>query len=60
MQKVASEALIAAANKKEKAKGILGQGVHILKKLYQTGADNIKVHYMNISFVHGWIIVFDP
>lgn len=42
-QRVASEALIAAANKKEKAKGILTQGVGILKKLYQTGSDNIKV-----------------
>jgi len=42
-QRAASEALIAAANKKEKAKGILTQGVGILKKLYQTGSDNIKV-----------------
>jgi len=42
-QRVACEALIAAASKKEKAVSILNQGVNILKKLYQIGNDNIKV-----------------
>jgi len=42
-QRVACEALIAAASKKEKAVSILNQGVNILKKLYQIGSDNIKV-----------------
>ena len=42
-QRVACEALIAAASKKDKAVSILGQGVTILKKLYQMGSDNIKV-----------------
>lgn len=42
-QKVSCEAIIAAASKKDKAVSILGQGVMILKKLYQIGNDNIKV-----------------
>ena len=42
-QKVSCEAIIAAASKKDKAVSILGQGVQILKKLYQIGNDNIKV-----------------
>lgn len=42
-QKVASECLIAAASKQDKAKTIINQGVNILKKLYQSKNDNIRV-----------------
>lgn len=42
-QKVACEALVAAASKKDKAKGILTDGVAILKRLYQSKNDDIKV-----------------
>lgn len=42
-QKVASECIIAAASKKDKATTIINQGVKILKKLYQSKDDAIKV-----------------
>lgn len=42
-QKVASECIVAAASKPDKAKAILSQGVGILKKLYQSSNDNIRV-----------------
>lgn len=42
-QKVACECLIAAASKKDKAKAIINQGVNILKKLYKSKDDGIKV-----------------
>lgn len=43
-QKVASECIIAAASKQDKAKAIISQGVDILKKLYKnTQDDGIRV-----------------
>ncbi|XP_076036321.1 unc-45 myosin chaperone [Oratosquilla oratoria] len=42
-QKVACEALIVAANKKDKCKAIMTQGTDILKRLYQSKNDSIKV-----------------
>lgn len=42
-QKVACECIIAAALKQDKAKAIVTQGVDILKKLYQSKDDGIKV-----------------
>ena len=40
---MAAEAIIAAASKKDKAKGIIAEGVNILKRLYQSKNDDIKV-----------------
>ncbi|GFR82849.1 Unc-45-like protein A [Elysia marginata] len=42
-QRVAVEAIVNSASKKEKCTGILKDAVPILKKLYQTGEDHIKV-----------------
>ncbi|XP_068978895.1 protein unc-45 homolog B [Bombus flavifrons] len=42
-QKVACECIIAAASKKDKATTIINQGVNILKKLYQSKDDSIRV-----------------
>lgn len=42
-QKVACECIIAAASKKDKAAAIMSQGVNILKKLYQSKDDSIRV-----------------
>lgn len=42
-QRVACECIIAAASKPDKAKAILNQGVGILKKLYMSKNDNIRV-----------------
>ncbi|KOC64160.1 Protein unc-45 like protein B [Habropoda laboriosa] len=42
-QKVACECIVAAASKKDKATAIINQGVDILKKLYQSKDDSIKV-----------------
>ncbi|CAG7734226.1 unnamed protein product [Allacma fusca] len=42
-QRVAAEAIIAAASKKDKAKGIIVDGINILKRLYQSKNDDIKV-----------------
>lgn len=42
-QKVACEALIAAASKKDKCRAIVSQGIGILKKLYQSKNDSVKV-----------------
>lgn len=42
-QKVACECLIAAASKKDKAKSIINQGVDILKHLYQSKNEGIRV-----------------
>lgn len=42
-QKVACECIIAAASKKDKIQAIIKQGIDILKKLYQSKNDNIKV-----------------
>ncbi|XP_042221331.1 protein unc-45 homolog B-like [Homarus americanus] len=42
-QKAACEALIAAATKKDKCRSIITQGTDILKKLYQSKNDAIKV-----------------
>ncbi|XP_031845515.1 unc-45 myosin chaperone [Nomia melanderi] len=42
-QKVACECIVAAASKKDKAAAIINQGVNILKKLYQSKDDSVKV-----------------
>ncbi|CAG5103867.1 Similar to unc45b: Protein unc-45 homolog B (Danio rerio) [Cotesia congregata] len=42
-QKVACECIVAAASKKDKATTIINQGVNILKKLYQSKDDAIRV-----------------
>ncbi|XP_070492093.1 protein unc-45 homolog B [Chironomus tepperi] len=42
-QKVASECLIAAASKKDKAKALIASGVDILKKLYHSKDEGIRV-----------------
>ena len=42
-QLVASEAIIAAANKKKDATAIVVQGLDILKTLYKSKNDHIKV-----------------
>lgn len=42
-QKVACECIIAAASKADKAKAIISQGVDILKKLYKSNDDAIRV-----------------
>ena len=42
-QLVASEAIIAAANKKKDANAIVNQGLDILKSLYHSKNDHIKV-----------------
>lgn len=42
-QKVACECIVAAALKQDKAKAIMSQGVDILKKLYNSKDDGIKV-----------------
>lgn len=42
-QKVACECIVAAVIKQDKAKAIMGQGVDILKKLYHSKDDGIKV-----------------
>lgn len=42
-QKVACECIVAAASKKDKAIAIINQGVNILKKLYQSKDDSIRV-----------------
>ncbi|CAL1540162.1 unnamed protein product [Lymnaea stagnalis] len=42
-QRVAVEAIVSSASKKEKCSGILKDAVPILKKLYQSSEDHIKV-----------------
>ncbi|RZC39591.1 UNC45-central and/or TPR 11 domain containing protein [Asbolus verrucosus] len=42
-QKVACECIVAAASKADKAKAIISQGVHILKQLYKSQEDSIRV-----------------
>jgi len=42
-QRVACECIVAAATKKDKANAIISQGVNILKKLYQSKDDSIRV-----------------
>lgn len=42
-QRVALETIIHAANKKEKCTGVLQSGVDILKKLYKSADDHIKI-----------------
>lgn len=42
-QKVACECIVAAASKADKAKAIINQGVHILKNLYKSKNDNIRI-----------------
>ncbi|XP_022901032.2 protein unc-45 homolog B [Onthophagus taurus] len=42
-QKVACECIVAAASKADKAKAIITQGIGILKKLYKTGNDAVRI-----------------
>lgn len=42
-QKVACECIVAAAAKKDKVTAIINQGINILKKLYQSKDDSIRV-----------------
>lgn len=42
-QKIALETIIHAANKKEKCTGVLQSGIDILKSLYKSKNDNIKI-----------------
>lgn len=42
-QKVACECIVAAASKADKAKSILNQGAHILKNLYKSKNDHIRI-----------------
>ena len=42
-QKVACECIVAAASKQDKAKSIINQGVGILKKLYKSASDPVRV-----------------
>ncbi|XP_075227604.1 unc-45 myosin chaperone [Lycorma delicatula] len=42
-QKVACECIIAAASKKDKIKSIISQGINILKQLYKSKDDTIRV-----------------
>ncbi|PIK61115.1 hypothetical protein BSL78_01940 [Apostichopus japonicus] len=42
-QKVALETIIHAANKKDKCTGVLQSGVEIIKKLYKSSNDHIKI-----------------
>lgn len=49
-QKVAVEAIVHSASKKDKCTGLLGNAVPILKKLYHEGADDaIKVRALVVS-----------
>ena len=49
-QLVASEAIIAAASKKKDATAIVTQGLDILKTLYKSKNDHIKVKFLFLSF----------
>jgi hypothetical protein len=51
LQKVACECIIAAASKKNKVKSIIDQGAHILKKLYTSKKDAIRVSHHPFSDV---------
>ncbi|CAG9857405.1 unnamed protein product [Phyllotreta striolata] len=42
-QRVACECIIAAASKADKAKAIINQGVNILKQLYKSGDDGVRI-----------------
>ncbi|KAG7212653.1 hypothetical protein KM043_012936 [Ampulex compressa] len=42
-QRVACECIVAASSKKDKAVAIISQGINILKKLYQSKDDSIRV-----------------
>ena len=46
---MAVEAIVNSASKKEKCTGILKDAVPILKKLYQSGEDHIKVRALVVS-----------
>jgi hypothetical protein len=48
-KKIAIEAVVYSASKKDKATGILSEGVDILKKLYQSKNQAIKVRALVVS-----------
>ncbi len=49
---MAIEAVIYSASKKDKATGILSEGVDILKKLYQSKNQPIKVRALVVSIFY--------
>ena len=49
---MAIEAVIYSASKKDKATGILSEGVDILKKLYQSKNQPIKVRALVVSILN--------
>ena len=49
-QLVAAEALIAATQKKKDSNFIVSNGVEILKQLYRSKDDHIKVLFGNLNF----------
>lgn len=55
LQRVAAEAIIAAASKKDKCTSIISMGTGILKKLYDSKNDNIKVRALVVS-VFDWCL----
>lgn len=48
-QKCAVEALVYSASKKEKCAGVIQQATPILKQLYQSQNDSIKVRALVVS-----------
>jgi Myosin-binding striated muscle assembly central len=49
-QKYAVEALVHSASKKEKCTGVIKQATPILKRLYQSENDSIKVRALVVSY----------
>jgi len=49
VQKCAVEALVYSASKKEKCAGVIQQATPILKQLYQSQNDSIKVRALVVS-----------
>ena len=57
-QLVAAEALIAATQKKKDSNFIVSNGVEILKQLYRSKDDHIKV-FANLNFFYAWIDILN-
>ena len=49
-QLIAVEAIVSSAQKKDKCTGILKDAVPILKKLYQSSDDQVKVRALVVSY----------
>ena len=62
LQKVAVEAIVHSASKKDKCTGLLGGAVPILKKLYHEGADDaikvralvVRIHGLNVLMLYSY------